>query len=268
MKIALAQLNSIDDLNTNFKSVVDLIEIAKIEKPDMIIFPENSLFFRLESDSKVKAVRLDDLIFIDLQKISDETKIALHITTAIEDSDKQVFNASVFMQPGQQPMIIYRKVHLFNIALINQKPIRESDSFVNGNEPTLFEYKGFKFGSSICYDIRFSELYSFYAREKVDVILVPSAFLVKTGQAHWEILLRARAIESQCYILAPAQAGQHVSPKTGASRETYGNTMAVDPWGKILVQKSKEVGLVFIEVDKNEIKTVRTQIPMSDHRRL
>ncbi|MBC7741402.1 MAG: carbon-nitrogen hydrolase family protein [Bdellovibrionaceae bacterium] len=268
MKIGLAQLNSVDDLNENFKSIVRLIEIAKVDKPELIIFPENSLYFRLDTHSKVKAIKMSDPILLDLQRISDQTKIALHLTTAVEDADNKIFNASILIQAGKQPIIIYRKVHLFDISLKDQKPIRESDSFLNGNEPTIFELNGFKFGSSICYDIRFSELYSFYAKEQVDVILVPAAFLVKTGQAHWEVLLRARAIESQCYILAPAQAGKHVSSQTGAQRETYGNTMAIDPWGQILVQKSSEVGLVFIDIKKSEIEAVRRQIPMSDHRRL
>ena len=268
MKIALAQLNSVDDLKENFKSITDLIEHARLEKPDLIIFPENSLYFRLVTESKVKAIRLDDLIFVDLQRLCDQTRMAFHLTTAIEDEDKKVYNASVFIQPDKQPIVLYRKVHLFDIALTDQKPIRESDTFDNGKLPTMFEYKGFKFGSSICYDIRFSELYNFYAKEQVDAILVPAAFLVKTGQAHWEVLLRARAIESQCYVLAPAQSGKHVGPQSGASRETYGNSMAIDPWGQIVNKKVDGVGLIYIDIQKSEIEAVRRQIPMQSHRRL
>ncbi|MBC7420097.1 MAG: carbon-nitrogen hydrolase family protein [Bdellovibrio sp.] len=268
MKIGLAQLNSIDDLKENFKNILNLIELAKIEKPDLIIFPENSLYFRLETEAKIKAIRLDDLIFVDLQKISDQTQMAFHLTTAIEDYDKKVFNTSVFIQPGKPVMILYRKIHLFDINLIDQKPIRESDTFAYGATPNIFEYKGFRFGSSICYDIRFSELYSFYAKEQVDAILVPAAFLVKTGIAHWEVLLRARAIESQCYVLAPAQVGKHISPVTGSMRETYGNTLAVDPWGQVLQKKVAETGVVFVDIQKSEIAAVRGQIPMNNHRRL
>ncbi len=268
MKIGLAQLNSIDNLKENFENILNLIELATAEKPALIIFPENSLYFRLETEAKVVSLRLDDLIFVDLQKISDRTRMAFHLTTAIEDEDKKVFNASVFIQPDKQIMILYRKIHLFDITLVNQNPIRESDTFANGSKPTIFEYKGFKFGSSICYDIRFSELYNFYAKEQVDAILIPAAFLVKTGQAHWEVLLRARAIESQCYILAPAQSGRHVSPVTGSSRETFGHTMAIDPWGQIIQQKVADTGIVFVDIQKSEIEAVRGQIPMKNHRRL
>lgn len=268
MKIGLAQLNSIDSLKENFKNILKLIELAKSEKPDLIVFPENSLYFRLDPETKVQALRIDDLVFVDLQKISDQMQTAFHLTTAIEDHDNKVFNASVFIQPEKPILILYRKIHLFDIALTDQKPIRESDTFVNGSAPTIFEYKGFKFGSSICYDLRFSELYYFYAKEQVDAILIPAAFLVKTGQAHWEVLLRARAIESQCYVLAPAQAGQHVSPATLALRETYGHTMAIDPWGRIMERKDTDVGIVFVHIRKADIATVRAQIPMKDHRRL
>ncbi len=267
MKIGLVQLNSIDDLTINLNGMLKLIEQAKAHQPDLLIFPENSLYFRLDANGKVKALATNDKVFGELQKISNETKIAFHITTAIDDQAK-VFNASVFIQPDHQPKIVYRKIHLFDISLTDQKPIRESDSFVHGSEPTIFEFKGFKFGSSICYDIRFAELYSFYAKKQVDAIVVPAAFLVKTGMAHWEVLLRARAIESQCYILAPAQSGHHVNPTTGAKRETYGNTVAVDPWGQVLVKKADEVGVIYVEIAKSEIDIVRKQIPMQNHRRL
>lgn len=270
LKIALAQLNSNDDVQGNLKTIIGLVDeaTAHLSKPDLILFPENSLFFRINVDDKVTALDLKASVWADLQSKSDQTGIALHLTTAILDQDNKVYNGSVLVQPKAALTVTYRKIHLFNITLSGQKPIRESDVFEGGGKPSVFEYKGFKFGSSICYDVRFSELYSNYAKQDVDVILVPSAFLVKTGQAHWDSLLRARAIESQCYVLAAAQAGTHRSATGSGSRETYGNSLVIGPWGQVLAQKVDGVGLVYFELVKNEITSVRTQIPMKSHRRL
>ncbi len=267
MKIALAQLNSNNNIDHNFNMISELVRSAIAEKPDIIFFPENSLFFRLSSAAKVQALRIDGEIFQKLARLASETSIALHLTTAIEDNLK-IFNASVLIRPGENPEILYRKIHLFDIALKDQAPIRESDSFQNGEVPQTFELNGFKFGSSICYDIRFAELYQMYAGQQVDAILVPAAFLVKTGQAHWEVLLRARAIESQCYVIAAAQAGRHVGENPDEVRETYGHSMAIDPWGKVIEQRQSDVGLLYVKLNKKDIESVREQIPMKNHRRL
>jgi len=270
LKVALAQLNSNDDIQNNLKSILNLIDeaFANPNKPEIIFFPENSLFFRVQADDKVSALDIHSSVWAELQNKADSTGIALHLTTALLDEDKKVYNASVLISPNQKLEITYRKIHLFNITLSGQKSIRESDVFADGTGPSIFEFKGFKFGSSICYDVRFSELYSYYAKHDVDVILIPAAFLVKTGQAHWDLLLRARAIESQCYVLAAAQAGSHHSSKSDAHRETYGNSMIIGPWGEILAQKVDGVGLVYFDIKKAEIAAVRTQIPMKSHRRL
>lgn len=271
MKIALAQLNSNDDIDRNLQQIVDLVESAKSEKPNLIIFPENSLFFRLNSGGEVKALSLQDEVFKKLKSLTDSSQIALHLTTAIKNENhlqKKFFNASVLIQPNKKPEVLYHKIHLFDIALKDQKPIRESDGFLNGEKENVFEFGGFRFGSSICYDLRFSELYSIYAKLGVDVILVPSAFLVKTGQSHWEVLLRARAIESQCYVLAAAQAGRHVGRDESQFRETFGHTLAINPWGQIMAQLESGVGLIYVELNRNDINSVREQIPMQNHRRL
>ncbi len=268
LRIALAQMNSNDDVETNLKSVLALIEEASSQNPRLIIFPENSLFFRLNTADSVIPLNLKSEFWPRLQEVAKKRKINLHLTTALKDEDGKVYNGSVLISDDGQIEIIYRKVHLFDIALTGQKPIRESDVFASGNQPTTFVIDDIKFGSAVCYDVRFSELFRFYAQQDVDVILVPSAFLVKTGLAHWEVLLRARAIESQCYVLAPAQAGVHRSHFKEEQRETFGNTLAVDPWGEILEKKEKNVGLIFIDINKQHIKNVRQQIPMKAHRKL
>ncbi len=267
MKIALAQLNSNNHIDHNLRLIMQLVESAVGESPAIIFFPENSLFFRLSSTAQVEALKIDGEVFNKLSALATQTGIALHLTTAIEDQGK-IYNASVLIRPKEKPVILYRKIHLFDIALKDQKPIKESVCFARGSDSNIFEFDGFSFGSSICYDIRFSELYLRYAKTPVDVILIPSAFLVKTGEAHWQVLIRARAIESQCYVLAPAQSGRHTGQDVNQFRETYGNSLAVDPWGKIIAQRESGTGLVYVSLDKNEISAVRQQIPMNSHRRI
>ncbi len=270
IRVALAQLNSNDDIQSNLQTILKLIDeaCAVKEKPALIVFPENSLFFRVSYDESVEAIELKADIWHSLKEKAKANKVNLHLTTAVRDVDGKVHNASVLIRLNGHLEMIYRKVHLFDISLTDQKPIRESDSFQFGEKAIIFEIDGFKFGSSICYDLRFSELYTQYAKADVDVILVPSAFLVKTGQAHWHVLLRARAIESQCYVLAPAQAGVHKSLRVKDQRETYGHTLAIGPWGEIIAEKIQDCGIVTVEVTKAAIANVRKQIPMKAHRRL
>lgn len=268
MKIGIAQLNSTDDVAANLKVIKDLIKSASSEKPDLILFPENSLYFRIHTVDKIQALSLEDETFKELQGLSDQYQVALQLTTAIGENG-HVYNATVMIEPKKQLRIVYRKIHLFDIELQGQKPIRESDVFANGPESSITNFKNCKIGQSICYDVRFAELYSVYARAEVDLLVIPAAFLVKTGRAHWEVLLRARAIESQCYVAAPAQVGEHFSKdKSGAKRETYGHSMLVSPWGEIKVSQVDGIGMLFADINHEEISSVRRQIPMKNHRRI
>lgn len=271
MKIVLAQLNSVNNIEDNFsaieKTILDFKKIQPMDRPRLIVFPENSLFFRIDENEKIQALGSEHKIFKSLEKLSAELNIYFHLTTAMHDQNK-IWNASVLISPNKKTEIIYKKIHLFDIALDGQRPIRESDVFSHGEKSAVFEIDRIKFGSSICYDLRFSELYSQYAKSEVDVILVPAAFLVKTGMAHWEILLRARAIESQAFVLAPAQAGKHHSTTSEQFRETFGHSLAVNPWGEVIAVKPDGVGLLSIDIDSDKCRQVRGQIPMRNHRRL
>ena len=266
MKIAISQLNSNDEISANLHSMQQAILQASDEQAEIVFFPENALYFRISNTDKVKPIKIDGFEIETLSEFCKEHSIAAHFTTAFEEAGA-VYNASMLIDKNGAAQKLYNKMHLFDIELTGQAPIRESDSFVHGAEPVVFEYGGFKFASSICYDIRFAELYSVYAKSEVDVILVPAAFLVKTGIAHWEVLLRARAIESQCYVVAPAQHGVHRSKGSTSTRETYGHSMVVGPWGDILALKKDGIGLLLVEINRDEIKKVRAQIPMRSHRR-
>lgn len=271
MNVGLVQLNSINDTAFNLKSVLGFIQQAlqlPIEtRPELLVFPENSLFFRLGEAEEIKPVSLGSFEIKTLENEAQRTNLCLHLTTPVLDQG-HVWNASILIRPNEKAEIIYKKIHLFDITLKDQKPIRESDHFKSGEQVTSFEVNGFKIGSSICYDIRFSELYYQHAKNKVDAILVPSAFLVKTGQAHWETLMRARAIESQCYILAPAQSGVHQSPTSEQKRETYGHSLIIGPWGDVQSCLPTGTGLICNKLDHETVQAVRRQIPMELHRRL
>ena len=144
----------------------------------------------------------------------------------------------------------YEKIHLFDIELDGLSPVRETDLFKHGKFPSVFKVRGWEIGQAICYDLRFAELFLEYAKQGVDLVLVPAAFLVETGRAHWEVLLRARAIESQCYIVAAAQAGKHLGCQ-GGHRMTYGHSLAIDPWGTVIWQGNSvgaECKLVILKI--------------------
>lgn len=274
MKITLLQLNSSDDISKNLEQILTLIEQHLTTQDSesrtrLFVLPENSLYFRIIEGELHQPLTIDAPELRCLQSFCDKYNVDVHFTTAMREQDR-VWNASVLLSSREAPKIIYKKIHLFDIQLEGQKAIRESDFFHHGSEVTSFEIDGVRFGSSICYDIRFSELYLQLARDKVDVILVPAAFLVKTGQAHWETLLRARAIESQAYVLAPAQVGEHKTTQEGktAVRFTYGHSMGIDPWGQVLQCKAEGVGCLDIEISLDLVRSVRRQIPMGEHRRL
>lgn len=269
MKIAAVQMTSVDSIEINLKFIENItIEILHKEQPQVIFFPENSLYFRIKADEKIPVIRLQDDCFLRLERLSTHLNVALHLTTTLFD-EGQNWNASVFIEPGKKSKLIYKKIHLFDILLDNQKPIRESEVFVHGQQPATFNYGDVIFGSSICYDIRFAELYSVYAKIGIHALLIPAAFLVPTGAAHWMVLNRARAIESQCYVIAPAQVGEHVSVNNSElKRTTFGHTCIIGPWGDVVQIKELQSGYIVADIIPNVCDKVRTQIPMSKHRRL
>jgi predicted amidohydrolase len=157
----------------------------------------------------------------------------------------------------------YRKIHLFDVDLQDGTRLAESSATTSGSAPELFDVKGFRVGLSICYDLRFPELYRALVARGAEVLLVPAAFTLHTGKDHWHVLLRARAIESQCWVVAAAQWGKH--PK---GRASYGHSMIVDPWGVVVAECSNRVGFASADVDGDLIAETRRVLPSLLHRRL
>ena len=266
LKVGLCQLTSIDDSERNFQQIFQLLQSIKSDSGiRLLCFPENSLFMRIKEGSLVEAFEHENKYLKQLADWSKKNKIYIHLGSLPMKESGHVYNASVLIDDTGKLKTSYHKMHLFDIKLQDGLAVKESDTFKHGEKTETFVIDGWKIGQTICYDLRFAELFSVYARQNVDLILVPSAFLVKTGEAHWHILLRARAIESQCYVLASAQSGLHKSQN--GQRDTYGHALAVDPWGRVLVDSEASPSLTLVELKKSVIQSVRTQIPMQMHRR-
>jgi predicted amidohydrolase len=266
LNIAICQMTSVDDVSANLNQIEMLLE--SISGPvDLACFPENCLYMRLKEGSSIPGLDLEDLAFEKLKELAKQKSCFLHLGSIPLREGSKLTNASVLVSPDGKVECTYRKMHLFDITLEGQKPVRESDVFLHGPAPSLLDVHSWKIGQTICYDVRFSELFSVYAKQGADVILVPSAFLVATGHAHWEVLLRARAIESQCYIVAAAQAGTHVN-SAGDQRKTFGHSLVVNPWGEIVYQAPADTPQAHVlQLDQSLIEKVRRQIPMRSHRR-
>jgi nitrilase len=176
------------------------------------------------------------------------------------ETPDRVRNSTLVFDPQGQRIARYDKIHLF--AFDNGRESYDEGRVLEaGSEPASFEVDGLRVGLSVCYDLRFPELFRRYA--PVDLLLVPAAFTHTTGQAHWELLLRARAVENQCYVLAPAQGGTHPN-----GRRTFGHTELIDPWGQVLAVQAEGEGVVIGEVDPARIAQVREQLPALKHRKL
>ncbi|MFV8259508.1 carbon-nitrogen hydrolase family protein [Bdellovibrio bacteriovorus] len=267
--VAAVQMTSVDDVTTNVAQMEELLKEAfKTAQPRFVSFPENCLYLRLKEGEKIEGLTLSHPAFARLSELAKQYNTYLHLGSIPLYLEGHLYNSSTLITPEGEVQPTYQKMHLFDIQLEGQEPIRESDVFRHGQTPNVIDIDGWKVGEAICYDVRFAELFSQYARREVDVILLPAAFLVKTGEAHWEILLRARAIENQSYVIAAAQGGTHKGLR-GGTRETYGHSLIIDPWGAVVGQVEKrEPGVTISKFTRERIDSVRRQIPMKFHRRL
>jgi nitrilase len=176
--------------------------------------------------------------------------------------DGRVYNTAFVLHEGRV-LGGYRKIHRFDVDLPGGVTLRESSDTAAGEQPVVVELPFARLGLSICYDVRFPELYRALVDRDAEVLLVPAAFTAVTGPPHWEPLLRARAIESQCWVLAPAQVGDH-----GGGRRSHGHTLAIDPWGTVVAQRGRGTGLVHVAVEAAALAAARAQLPSLAHRRL
>ena len=268
LNLALVQMTSVDSLASNLHSFESIFTSLKPNQIDLLCFPENCLFQRIREIDLIEKFDLSHSCIMWLGDWAKRLNTTIHLGSVPLMIQEKLFNSTVWISDKGVPQVGYQKIHLFDIELEGQKPIKESSFFTSGQVGRIIDFNGWRIGESICYDLRFSELYSQYAKENVDLILVPASFLVETGRAHWEILLRARAIESQCYVAASAQVGCHRSTRGAFERKTYGHSLIVNPWGVVEMDLQESTGVQILQLRRDKIQKVRTQIPMKNHRKI
>jgi predicted amidohydrolase len=262
---AAVQMTSTADAERNLAAAEGLVEEAASRGAALVGLPENFAFLRAEGQPVPEAQALDGPWVGRMSGLARRLKITLLLGSLPErvPGDSRVRNTSLLLGPDGRTLAVYRKIHLFDIDLPGMEHLKESRSVVPGDEVVLAQAPFGPIGLSICYDLRFPELYRELTRRGARILAVPSAFTERTGKAHWEVLLRARAIENLAYVLAPAQVGSH-----GPGRASHGQAMIVDPWGAVLAQAPEGEGLALAELDFQRQDRIRRELPALLHARL
>lgn len=257
LRVGLGQLNTRVDIEESFRQIeLQTAECSK-EGVQLVVFPEMSTYLS-EAPAMGMAQSIDGEIISWFKNLAEKYNIYIHNGSFIEKSeiDGKSFNTSVLINPLGKIEAVYRKIHLFDIGLSKKLIYRESDLYEKGNSIINLNSNLGKFGFSICYDLRFPELYRELTFRGAKLIFVPAAFTMFTGKDHWEVLLRARAVENQVYIIAPNQIGEHPDNKF-----CYGNSMIIDPWGKVIARASDRVGIITADIDWDYLEDVREKLP-------
>ncbi|XP_042476848.1 deaminated glutathione amidase, chloroplastic/cytosolic [Macadamia integrifolia] len=268
VRVAAVQMTSVNDLSANFNTCSRLVKEAAAAGAKMICFPETfSYMSAREGDALKIAETLDGPIMQGYCALARESSIWMSLGGFQEKAsdDSHLFNTHVIVDDSGNIRSTYRKIHLFDVDVPGGMVYKESKFTEAGKDIVVAESPIGCLGVTVCYDLRFPELYQqLRFKHEAQVMLVPSAFTKITGEAHWEILLRARAIETQCYVIAAAQTGRH-----NDKRESYGDTLIIDPWGKIVGRLPDRLatGIAIADIDFSVIDSVRTRMPISEHRK-
>ena len=263
LPVALVQLDAGGDVDANIDQAVELADRAAADGARLVVLPEY-LQYRGDDDGFRASARpipgpLTEA-FAAIARQRDAWILAGSLAETTEDPARPA-NTSVLLAPDGSIAATYRKIHLFDVAVDDGPVDTESARVVPGDAAVVADVDGVKLGMSVCYDVRFPELYRTLALAGAEVLTVPSNFTERTGRDHWEVLLRARAIENGAWVLAPGQAG---GPP---GQPAYGHSMVVDPWGTVVAQASDGVGIVRAEIDTDRVAAVRRQIPALANRR-
>ena len=272
MKVVVVQTNGGDTKARNVEQAFRVMEeAADKESPDLIVLPENFAFY--STNAKAMADNAEELpggpTYARLAAFARDRGVFLHAGSLSEKpgngdggGDAKPFNTSVTFDRTGREIARYRKIHRFDITGPDGTRYFESDVVGGGREIITYDAEGFTFGCAICFDLRFGELFFRLRDAGSDVIVIPSAFTHKTGEAHWETLIRARAIEFQCYVLAPDQTGTF----DDGTKRTWGHSMIVDPWGRVLAEMNEEIGYISAGINHKQLEKVRGRIPVTDLR--
>jgi predicted amidohydrolase len=267
MRVALVQMTSTDRVDQNLEAARRAVREAVDRGAEFVALPENFAFLRREGSPIPCAQRFDGEIIASMRALAREHRVPILAGSFAEaiEGDPRVHNTSALISESGDIAAVYRKIHLFDVDLRESGGgvFRESTFTAPGKELVVADTPFGRLGLSICYDVRFPELYRELAARGAQWIAVPSAFAPQTGKVHWEVLLRARAIENQVFVLAPAQCGQH-SP----DRASYGRSLVIDPWGQILAEAGDEPTVLLADCDLDSLERVRERLPALAHRKL
>jgi nitrilase len=265
MKIAALQMVSTPDVGRNLDAAASLIDEAARLGAKLVALPEYFCLLGRRDTDKIAVAEVDgdgpiQRMLADAARRAQVWVVGGTLPMRTADPER-VRNSCCVYGPHGQRVARYDKIHLF--AYDNGRERYDEGRVLQaGDTPVAFEAEGLRIGLSVCYDVRFPELYRALGKPPCDLICVPSSFTYTTGLAHWELLLRARAVENQCYVIAPAQGGTHEN-----GRRTYGHSLVVDPWGEVLACRDEGAGVVMAEIDRDRIASVRQQLPALTHRR-
>ena len=264
-RAACIQLCSNTDIARNLKICSDLLREATLfPGVRLVCLPENFAFMGEENEKLAQAAEIDRQWKHTLLPLVRQLQVTLIAGGHPQPApDGKVYNVSSVIDPSGMIVVQYRKIHLFDIDIPNGVSYRESASVAPGDTPVLFSGELGNIGLTVCYDLRFPELYRHLSAAGAEILVVSAAFTLFTGKDHWQVLLRSRAIENQCYVLAAAQWGRHSD-----LRQSFGNSVIIDPWGKVIACCPDREGVVHAEIDFQDLHDVRRRLPCLEHRRL
>lgn len=268
VKVAVAQMCATGDVEQNFATCQQLVQEAKAAGAALLSLPECFSFIGArEGEALAVAQPLDGPLMRRYQALAREASLWLSLGGFQEKGpdESHLYNTHVLLDDSGAITKVYRKIHLFDVDVPGGPRLMESNGTAAGGEVVAAPSPAGALGLTICYDLRFPELYQQLRFSKgAELLLVPSAFTKKTGEAHWELLLRARAVECQCYVLAAAQAGKH-----NERRESFGDALIVDPWGTVVARCADPLvtGIAVAEIDPGLLQSVRQRMPVGQHRR-
>ena len=264
MKVAALQLCASDDPVANLAHTLFMVQQASEAGAQFIATPEvtNCVSSSRRRQNEVLALQENDQTLAAMCTAAARFGVWISVgSLALKLPDDDRFtNRSFMIDPSGQIVAQYDKIHMFDVTLSETEQYRESDGYRAGDHAVIADTAFGKIGMTICYDIRFPHLYRGLAKSGASILLIPAAFAQPTGRAHWEVLLRARAIETGCYVIAAAQTGEHQTSQR-RPRKTYGHSMIVSPWGEIMADAGEDQGIIYADLDLSLVESTRARVP-------
>lgn len=265
MRCAILQLNVSDDPTANLSVTLEMMRESIADGAQFVLTPEvtNCISTSRSHQQDVLRSERDDMTLAALRSEAKSAGVWLMIGSlglTTNDADGRFANRAFVINPDGDTVARYDKIHMFDVEISPTETWRESDGYRPGDRAVVADTDFAKIGMSICYDMRFSHLYRALANAGAQILTMPAAFSPVTGAAHWHAILRARAIESGCYVIAPAQTGTHASAKN-KTRDTYGHSLVVDPWGEVVLDAGTAPGIYPFDLDMKQVQKTRSRVP-------